>query len=126
MANIFLALLKTSVGILGHSPALLAEGVNSTSDVAYYVVVAVFMRLSHKPADETHPYGHNQLESIASLVVGAFIVTTAIAVFWNAVNDVFELFTVKCSPKAPPHWRSMWLFHRGAQDLFVLVYPPPG
>jgi cation diffusion facilitator family transporter len=92
-ANIFLALLKTSVGILGHSPALLAEGVNSTSDVAYYLVVAVFMRLSHKPADETHPYGHNQLESIASLVVGAFIVTTAIAVFWKAVNDVFELFT---------------------------------
>lgn len=90
-ANIILALLKTSVGILGHSPALLAEGVNSTSDVAYYLVVAVFMRLSRKPADETHPYGHNQLESIASLVVGAFILTTAIAVFWDAVNNVFEL-----------------------------------
>jgi cation diffusion facilitator family transporter len=55
-------------------------------------VVAVFMRLSRKPADETHPYGHNQLESIASLVVGAFIITTAIAVFWDAVNNVFELF----------------------------------
>ncbi len=92
-ANIFLALIKTTVGILGHSPALLAEGVNSTSDVAYYIVVWVFMRLSRKPADETHPYGHNQLESIASLVVGAFILTTAIAVFWDAVNDVFELFT---------------------------------
>ena len=91
VANIFLALLKTSVGILGHSPALLAEGVNSTSDVAYYVVVAVFMRLSRKPADEAHPYGHNQLESIASLVVGAFIVTTGIAVFWDAVSNVFEL-----------------------------------
>jgi cation diffusion facilitator family transporter len=90
-ANIFLALIKTTVGILGHSPALLAEGVNSTSDVAYYLVVAVFMRLSRKPADETHPYGHNQLESIASLVVGAFILTTAIAVFWDAVNNVFEL-----------------------------------
>lgn len=90
-ANILLALLKTSVGILGHSPALLAEGVNSTSDVAYYLVVAVFMRLSRKPADETHPYGHNQLESIASLVVGAFIIATAIAVFWDAVNNVFEL-----------------------------------
>lgn len=93
VANIFLALLKTSVGILGHSPALLAEGVNSTSDVAYYLVVAVFMRLSHKPADETHPYGHNQLESIASLVVGAFIVTTAVAVFWDSINNVFELIT---------------------------------
>jgi cation diffusion facilitator family transporter len=93
VVNIFLALIKTTVGILGHSPALLAEGVNSTSDVAYYVVVAVFMRLSRKPADETHPYGHNQLESIASLVVGAFIITTAIAVFWDAVNNIFNLLT---------------------------------
>jgi cation diffusion facilitator family transporter len=93
VANIFLAVIKTTVGILGHSPALLAEGVNSTSDVAYYLVVAVFMRMSRKPADETHPYGHSQLESIASLVVGAFIITTAIAVFWDAVNNVFELLT---------------------------------
>lgn len=93
VVNIFLAATKTTVGILGHSPALLAEGVNSTSDVAYYLVVWIFMRLSRKPADESHPYGHSQLESIASLVVGAFIVTTGIAVFWDAVNNVFELFS---------------------------------
>ena len=90
-ANVFLAVLKTSVGIVGHSPALLADGINSTSDVAYYLVVAVFMRLARKPADETHPYGHSQLESIASLVVGAFVITTAIAIFWDSVNNVFEL-----------------------------------
>jgi cation diffusion facilitator family transporter len=88
--NICLALVKTSIGIIGHSPALLAEGVNSTSDVAYYLVVAIFMRLSHKPADELHPYGHNQLESIASLIVGAFIVTTGIAVFWDSINTAFD------------------------------------
>ncbi|MBN1146183.1 MAG: cation transporter [Anaerolineales bacterium] len=91
VANVFLAALKTSVGILGHSPALLADGINSTSDVAYYLVVAVFMRLARKPADETHPYGHSQLESIASLVVGAFVITTAIAIFWGAINNAFEL-----------------------------------
>lgn len=90
VTNIFLALGKTAVGIIGHSPALLAEGINSTSDVAYYLVVAIFMRLSHKPADEDHPYGHNQLESIASLVVGAFVVTTGIAVFWDSINTVYD------------------------------------
>ena len=63
-ANIVLAGLKTLIGILGSSPALLAEGVNSTSDVAYYLVVSVFMRLARKPADNEHPYGHGQLESI--------------------------------------------------------------
>jgi cation diffusion facilitator family transporter len=89
--NIFLSVIKTSVGILGNSPALLADGINSTSDVAYNVVVAIFMRLARKPADDTHPYGHSQLESIASLVIGSFVITTAIAIFWNAVNNVFDL-----------------------------------
>lgn len=92
-ANILLAALKTAIGIVGHSPALLAEGVNSTSDIAYYVVVAIFMRLARKPADAEHPYGHSQLESIASLIVGAFIMTTGIAVFWDAVNNVYELWS---------------------------------
>ena len=90
-ANIFLAVIKTAIGVLGHSPALLADGVNSTSDVAYYVVVRVFMRLAHQPADDEHPYGHRQLESIAALMVGAFVVTTAVAIFWDAVNKVYDL-----------------------------------
>jgi len=90
-ANIFLAVLKTTIGVVGHSPALLADGINSTSDVAYYVVVRVFMRLAHAPADDEHPYGHRQLESIAALVVGAFVLTTAVAIFWDAVNKVYDL-----------------------------------
>lgn len=90
--NIFLAALKTGVGIIGHSPALLAEGINSTSDVAYYVVASVFVRLANKPADDEHPYGHRQLESIASVVVGSFVVATAVAVFWDAIDKIWDLF----------------------------------
>jgi len=89
--NIVLAGLKTSIGILGHSPALLAEGINSTSDVAYYVVAGIFVRLANKPADDEHPYGHRQLESIASVVVGSFIVATAVAVFWVAIDQIWKL-----------------------------------
>lgn len=89
--NIILAAAKTMFGMLTHSPALLAEGINSTSDVAYYVVASIFMRLANKPADDEHPYGHRQLESIASLVVGAFVVATAIAVFWDAVDKMWDL-----------------------------------
>lgn len=92
-ANTLLAILKTSVGILGHSPALLADGINSTSDVAYGIVVKVFMQLSGKPADEEHPYGHDRLESIAAVVVGAFVITTAISIFWASINNVYELLT---------------------------------
>ena len=93
ISNVLLAALKTAVGVLGHSPALLADGINSTSDVAYYLVVMVFMRLSRKPPDREHPYGHSQLESIASLVVGAFVVTTAVSIFWDGVNTAYDLFT---------------------------------
>lgn len=90
-ANALLAILKTSVGIMGHSPALLADGINSTSDVAYGVVVSIFMHLSGKPADEEHPYGHDRLESIAAVVIGAFVVTTAISIFWSAVDNIYAL-----------------------------------
>ena len=95
-ANILLAMVKCAVGILGGSPALLADGINSTSDVAYGVVVSIFVRLSAKPADHEHPYGHDQLESVAAVVVGAFVITTAIAIFWHTVATVHELLT------APP------------------------
>jgi len=90
-ANILLAGLKTTIGVLGHSPALLADGINSTSDVAYSIVVSIFVRLAHKPADDEHPYGHSQLESIGAVVIGSFVITTAIAIFWNTINTIYDL-----------------------------------
>jgi cation diffusion facilitator family transporter len=90
-ANVLLAALKVCFGILGHSSALLADGINSTSDVVYYVVVKTFVAFAHEPPDREHPYGHRQFESIAALVVGAFVITTAVAIFWNAVNSVYDI-----------------------------------
>ena len=81
-SNILLSIVKTCVGILGHSAALLADGINSTSDVVYYIAVKIFMKQAQKPADVEHPYGHRQLESISAILVGAFILTTGIAIFW--------------------------------------------
>ena len=89
--NVVLAFVKTIFGILGHSPALLAEGINSTSDVAYYIAASIFVRLANKPADREHPYGHRQMESIASVVIGSFIVATAFAVFFDAVDKIWDL-----------------------------------
>lgn len=102
--NVFLSGLKTTVGILGHSPALLAEGINSTSDVAYYVVVSIFMRLARKPADEEHPYGHSQLESIAALIVGAFVMSTGVAIFWDAINNVYQQWVGERVAQAVSPW----------------------
>lgn len=97
-SNVGLAALKTAIGIIGGSSALLADGINSTSDVAYYIVVRAFMQLARKPADHEHPFGHSQLESIAAVVVGAFVITTAVGIFWGAVNEVFRLSTGQTEP----------------------------
>ena len=89
--NTGLAVSKIVFGIFGNSAALLADGINSVSDVIYYIVVKVFIHISYKPADDEHPYGHRQMESIAALVVGAFVITTAVAIFWNSINTVFRI-----------------------------------
>lgn len=91
-ANLALAAVKTTVGVVGHSPALLADGINSTSDVVYLLIIRIFMSLAGKEPDREHPFGHRQFESIAAVVVGAFVITTAVAIFWNAVSQVYDLF----------------------------------
>lgn len=92
IANIFLALLKTIVGIFSKSAALLADGINSTSDIVYNIAVGIFVRSAEKPADDEHPYGHSQLESIGALVVSAFIITAAFTIFWNAISTLIDYF----------------------------------
>ena len=99
LSNALLAVLKISVGIAGHSRALLADGINSTSDVAYYIVVKVFTKLAGKPADPEHPYGHHQMESISAVVIGAFVITTAIAIFWDSINTAYDMFISKEPPE---------------------------
>jgi cation diffusion facilitator family transporter len=100
LANIILAVIKTTIGITGQSSALLADGINSTSDVAYYIVASIFMRLASKPADREHPYGHRQLESIAAVVVGSFVITTAVAIFWDSINRAYNLRTGVVQPES--------------------------
>jgi len=92
-ANFLLAVLKSGIGVIGHSPALLADGINSTADVAYGIVINIFVRLAGKPPDDEHPYGHYQMESIAAVVVGSFVISTAIAIFWDAVNSIYNILT---------------------------------
>jgi len=92
IANIFLALLKTIVGIFSKSAALLADGINSTSDVVYNIAVGIFVRSAEKPADDEHPYGHSQFESVGALVVSAFIITAAFTIFWNAISTLVDYF----------------------------------
>lgn len=115
--NAILAIVKVCAGIIGYSQALLADGINSISDVIYFIVVKIFVRLSGKPADSEHPYGHHQLESIAALVVGAFVITTGMAIFWNSVNTAFNLLT----GSVQSHPVEMFAFGVAVMTIFIKV-----
>lgn len=104
VSNVLLSIAKTAVGIFGHSPALLADGINSSSDVVYYIAVKIFMHHARKPADSEHPYGHRQLETISAIVVGAFILTTGIAIFWESINKVYELAVGTETGRMASYW----------------------
>jgi cation diffusion facilitator family transporter len=106
--NGILAIGKVFSGIAAHSQALLADGINSVSDVVYFLVVKFFVKLSGKPADSEHPYGHYQYETIAALVVGAFVITTGLAIFWDSVNTGFDLITGK-SVVGPVRSFALWV-----------------
>lgn len=73
VCNLFLAVLKFILGLLSHSIAVTADAANNLSDSASSVVTLVGFRLSSKPADREHPFGHGRIEYICALVI-AFLV----------------------------------------------------
>ncbi len=73
VCNLFLAVLKFILGILSHSIAITADAANNLSDSASSVVTLVGFKLSSKPADREHPFGHGRIEYICALVI-AFLV----------------------------------------------------
>lgn len=121
-SNVLLSIVKTAVGIFGHSPALLADGVNSTSDVVYYIAVKIFMHQAQKPADNEHPYGHRQLETISAIVVGAFILTTGIAIFWESINKVYELAVGTETSTQASYWAIVIAVVTFILKLFLYAY----
>lgn len=88
--NIFLMAIKLISGILVKSSALIADGVHSLSDLATDFVVLVGTRLSSRPADKSHPYGHGKLETIASLMIGLTLVVISSGLIWSAGVAIYN------------------------------------
>ena len=66
--NVFLSLLKLLTGFVFHSLAIMADGFNNLADALSMFVVLFSFKLSHQPADKEHPYGHQRMEYIASMI----------------------------------------------------------
>lgn len=75
--NLALVAFKAVAGLLGHSPAMVADAVHSLSDFVTDVVVLVFVGISAKPQDESHDYGHGKFETLASFFIGLALMAAA-------------------------------------------------
>ena len=91
IVNMILLVLKFVAGILGHSAAMIADAVHSLSDFLTDIVVIVLVRLSSKPADKDHDYGHGKYETIATSIIGMALVVVAIMLSWNGVEKILAV-----------------------------------
>jgi len=98
--NLVLALVKISTGVLGNSYAMIADGIESTADIFSSLMVWGGLRLSSKPPDQSHPYGHGKAESLAGLMVAVFLIGAAILI---AVQSIREILT----PHHTPAWYTL-------------------
>lgn len=96
--NLLLSGLKLAAGILGHSQAVLADGVHSLSDITTDVAILVGVRYWTKPADPEHPHGHRRVETVVTLGIGLLLVAVATGLVWNAIVTLQERHA------APPEW----------------------
>jgi hypothetical protein len=98
--NIVLAIVKIVTGVVGNSYALIADGIESTSDIVSSLVVLTGLKISSLPADEDHPYGHGKAESIAGMVVALALLAAAVFI---AVQSLREIIT----PHHVPAWYTL-------------------
>ena len=78
--NLALLTFKFVAGVLGHSSAMIADAVHSLSDFFTDLIVLLFVKVSARPQDESHDYGHGKFETIATLFIGLALVVAAIGI----------------------------------------------
>ena len=88
IVNIVLVIFKFLAGILGHSAAMIADAVHSLSDFVTDIVVLLFIRISGKPADEDHGYGHGKYETLATVVISLILFGVGVGIIVNAVEQI--------------------------------------
>jgi cation diffusion facilitator family transporter len=83
-----LAVIKIVAGMSGHSTAVVADGLESASDVIASGFVLFGLTLAAKPADDNHPYGHGRVETLTGLLIGLVLMVGGALISWNAIRRV--------------------------------------
>lgn len=84
----FLSIFKLSIGYFFNSKALLADGINNSTDIIASIAIFIGLKISRKPADSNHAYGHLRAQTISSLVASIIMIAVGVDVFSNAVYSI--------------------------------------
>ncbi len=88
--NVLLSAFKLFAGIFGHSAAMVSDAVHSLSDVFATLIAYIGRRISEKPADKEHPYGHERFECIASILLGAILIATGVRIGVGCAESIIN------------------------------------
>ena len=89
IVNAALLTLKFIVGFLGNSHAMVADAFHSLSDFITDIAVLIFIRISNKPCDYDHAYGHGKFETLATLIIGIVLFFVGCAIFWDGAKLIW-------------------------------------
>lgn len=90
ITNIFLAIIKYIAGVFSGSISIMADAINNLSDAGVSIISLVGIKLSAKPADKGHPYGHGRLEYISALGVAFLVLLMGVELFKSSVNKIMN------------------------------------
>lgn len=88
--NMVLLAFKFIAGVVGGSAAMIADAVHSLSDFLTDIVVVVFVRISSKPQDKDHDYGHGKYETLATSLIGTALLAVGVMIFYNGLKDIIR------------------------------------
>lgn len=91
MVNLLLLVFKFVAGVLGHSAAMIADAVHSLSDFVTDLIVIVFVKISSKPEDADHAYGHGKYETLASCIIGLALIVVGVMMGYNATVKIVDV-----------------------------------
>ena len=88
-ANVLLAAFKAAVGLLASSVAIVMDAVNNLSDALSSVITIVGTKLSTRPADRKHPYGHGRIEYFSAIIIAVIVLSAGITSLIESVKKIF-------------------------------------
>lgn len=106
VVNIILTVFKFIAGIAGRSSAMVADAIHSLSDLMTDAIVVLFVRISSKPADKTHEYGHGKFETLAQALIGVALLVVAGGIFYSGAMNLIEWFHGTVIPR--PGMLALW------------------